>query len=95
MPIALTLMDFDTLTAHRELLDTKVEQAEEMYANCFSKWSNAVRANQPQEFLDALEVMSVKMWRKSNRLSTQLNKCKIELSKRKCERIFLKSASGN
>jgi hypothetical protein len=88
-------MDFDTLTAHRELLDTRVEQAEEMYANVFSKWSNAIRANRPQEDIDALEIKSCALGKKNNRLSTQLNKCKIELSKRKCERIFLKSASGN
>lgn len=82
-------MPFEALNAHRELLDASVEHAEEMYANSFSRWSNAVRANQPEDFLDALEVQCVKLWKKSKRVALQLNKCKIELNKRKCERIFI------
>jgi len=87
--IPATLMAFDQLQTEREHLDEQIEQAELDYANIFTKWASATRANRPQSILDALEKQTAKCLRKTNLLSSRLNKIKIELNKRKCERIAL------
>ena len=86
------LMDYDQLTVERTILNVSLENIETEYANAFTRWMTAVRANTlSQEAIDELESRSKKLFKKSHLLLNSLQKIKKELAKRKAERLSLSS----